>query len=95
MRVGTLNHCQLTPISGHPVAAVAARPVAVLAVGHGVLLQLVLHLLLDLDDLPGIGIEVDGVLQIQYLGHCDQRFLKRQTRFESTARFWLLRVNKH
>ena len=86
---------KLTPISGHPVAAVATRPVAVLAVGHGVLLQLVLHLLLDLDDLPGIGIEVDGVLQIRYLGHCDQRFLKRQTRFESTARFWILRVHKH
>ena len=50
--------CKLTPISGHPVAAVTARPVAVLAVGHIVLLQLVLHLLLDLDDLPGIGIEV-------------------------------------
>ena len=42
----------LTPISGHPVAAVTAWPVAVLAVGHAVLLQLVLHLLLDLDDLP-------------------------------------------
>ena len=42
----------LTPISGHPVAAVTAWPVAVLAVGHVVLLQLVLHLLLDLDDLP-------------------------------------------
>ena len=87
--------CKLTPISGHPVAAVTARPVAVLAVGHIVLLQLVLHLLLDLDDLPGIGIEVDGVFQIQYLGHCDQRFLKRQTRFESTACFWISRVNKH
>ena len=44
--------CNLTPISGHPVAAVATWPVAVLAVGHVVLLQLVLHLLLDLDDLP-------------------------------------------
>ena len=43
---------KLTPISGHPVAAVTAWPVAVLAVGHVVLLQLVLHLLLDLDDLP-------------------------------------------
>ena len=43
---------ELTPISGHPVAAVTAWPVAVLAVGHVVLLQLVLHLLLDLDDLP-------------------------------------------
>ena len=32
-------------------------PVAVLAVGHVVLLQLVLHLLLDLDDLPGIDID--------------------------------------
>ena len=44
--------CNLTPISGHPVAAVTAWPVAVLAVRHVVLLQLVLHLLLDLDDLP-------------------------------------------
>ena len=44
--------CNLTPISGHPVAAVATWPVAVLAVRHVVLLQLVLHLLLDLDDLP-------------------------------------------
>ena len=43
---------ELTPISGHPVAAVTAWPVAVLAVGHVVLLQLVLHLLLDLDNLP-------------------------------------------
>ena len=49
--------CNLTPISGHPVAAVATWPVAVLAVGHVVLLQLVLHLLLDLDDLPGIDID--------------------------------------
>ena len=44
--------CNLTPISRHPVAAVTAWPVAVLAVGHLVLLQLMLHLLLDLDDLP-------------------------------------------
>ena len=87
--------CNLTPISGHPVAAVATWPVAVLAVGHVVLLQLALHLLLDLDDLPGIGIEIDSVLQIQYLGHCDQRFLKRQTRLESTARFWISSINKH
>ena len=42
----------LTPISGHPITAVTTWPVAVLAVRHVVLFQLVLHLLLDLDDLP-------------------------------------------
>ena len=43
----------LTPISGHPITAITTWPVAVLAVRHVVLFQLVLHLLLDLDDLPG------------------------------------------
>ena len=43
----------LTPISGHPITAVTTWPVAVLAVRHVVLFQLVLHLLLDLDNLPG------------------------------------------
>ena len=82
--------CNLTPISRHPVAAVTAWPVAVLAVGHLVLLQLMLHLLLDLDDLPEcMGKEgMSHEIEIENLGHCDQRFLKRQTRFESTARFW-------
>ena len=42
----------LTPISGHPITAITTWPVAVLAVRHVVLFQLVLHLLLDLDDLP-------------------------------------------
>ena len=89
---------ELTPISGHPVAAVATWPVAVLAVGHVVLLQLVLHLLLDLDDLPGCKDSSHGIiwdrmgsngikLKMFHLGHCDQRFLNRQTRLESTARF--------
>ena len=27
-------------------------------------------------------------LKMFHLGHCDQRFLNRQTRLESTARFW-------
>ena len=46
-------YLDLTPISGHPITAVTTWPVAVLAVRHVVLFQLVLHLLLDLDDLPG------------------------------------------
>ena len=36
----------LPPVPGHPVSAVTAGPVGVLAVGHVVLLQLVLHALL-------------------------------------------------
>ena len=98
----------LTPISGHPITAVTTWPVAVLAVRHVVLFQLVLHLLLDLDDLPGCKDSSHGIiwdhtgsygiiwdhtgsygikLKMFHLGHCDQRFLNRQTRLESTARF--------
>ena len=40
----------LPPVSGHPVTAVTAGPVAVLAVGHVVLLQLVFHAFLNSKD---------------------------------------------
>ena len=52
----------LTPISGHPITAITTWPVAVLAVRHVVLFQLVLHLLLDLDDLPGCKDSSHGII---------------------------------
>ena len=57
----------LTPISGHPITAVTTWPVAVLAVRHVVLFQLVLHLLLDLDDLPGCKDSSYGIIW-NYMG---------------------------
>ena len=62
------------PVPPHPVLAVTAGPVDVLAVGKVPPIQVVLHLLLDPDDLPGaLGpsvlkqtdqVGVNGVLEV-------------------------------